>query len=80
VSSGEAVRVGSREVFSTVNGVNENVPYVFNRPLARGAYISRTDVGTRRRVAVLGAGAADKLFGDVDPLGRQVTVAGVRFR
>ena len=63
VSSGEAVRVGSREVFSTVNGVNENVPYVFNRPLARGGYISRTDVGTRRRVAVLGAGAADKLFG-----------------
>ena len=80
VSSGEAVRVGSREIFATVNGVNENVPFVFNRPLARGGYISRTDVGTRRRVAVLGAGAADKLFGDVDPLGRQVTVAGVRFR
>ena len=80
VSSGEAVRVGSREVFSTVNGVNENVPYVFNRPLARGSYITRTDVDTRRRVVVLGSSAADKLFGDVDPLGRQVSVAGVRFR
>jgi len=80
VSSGEAIRVGARELFTTVNGVNENVPYVFNRPLARGSYVTRTDVDTRRRVAVLGSAAADKLFGDVDPLGRQVSVAGVRFR
>ena len=80
VSSGESIRVGARELFTTVNGVNENVPYVFNRPLARGSYITRTDVDTRRRVVVLGSSAADKLFGDVDPLGRQVNVAGVRFR
>jgi putative ABC transport system permease protein len=80
VSSGENVRVGSRDAFVTVNGVNENVPYVFNRPLARGGYITRTDVDTRRRVAVLGSVVAKNLFGDLDPLGRQVSVAGVRFR
>ena len=42
------VRVGSREAFATVNGVNENVPNVFDRPLARGDYITATDVDTRR--------------------------------
>ena len=44
-----------RETFVTVNGVNENVPNVFDRPLARGEYLTATDVDTRRRVAVLGS-------------------------
>jgi putative ABC transport system permease protein len=80
VSSGETVSVGSTEVFSTIAGTNENVPNVFNRPVARGEYLTSTDVDTRRRVAVLGHGAAKDLFPDVEPLGRQVTIAGVRFR
>ncbi len=73
IASGETVRVGSREAFVTVNGVNESVPNVFNRPLARGEYITETDVDTRRRVAVLGSSVVRKVFGDVDPLGRQVS-------
>ncbi len=80
VSSGETVTVGSAEVFSTIAGTNENVPNVFTRPIARGEYLTETDVDTRRRVAVLGSGVADALFGEVEPLGRQITIAGVRFR
>jgi putative ABC transport system permease protein len=80
VASGETVRAGGREAFVTVNGVNESVPNVFNRPVARGDYITGTDVDTRRRVAVLGASVARRVFGDVEPLGRQVSIAGVRFR
>jgi putative ABC transport system permease protein len=80
VASGETVSVDRNEVFVTVNGVNESVPEVFNRPLARGDYISASDVDTRRRVAVLGASVVRRLFADVDPLGRQVAIAGVRFR
>jgi putative ABC transport system permease protein len=80
VSSGEDVSVGNVSVFVTVNGTNETVPLVFNRPIARGEYFSRGDVDARARVAVLGSKVADQLFGDVDPLGRQVTIAGVRFR
>jgi putative ABC transport system permease protein len=80
VSSGETVSVGSQQVFSTVQGTNENVPNVFTRPVARGEYLTETDVATRRRVAVLGSKVATDLFGDVEPLGRQITIAGVRFR
>jgi putative ABC transport system permease protein len=80
VASGENVSVGRRETFVTVNGVNENVPNVFDRPLARGDYITASDVDTRRRVAVLGSTVVRRVFGDVDPLGRQVSIAGVRFR
>lgn len=80
VSSGEWVSVGSVEVFTTVAGTNENVPNVLDRKLARGEYLTGTDVDTRRRVVVLGSGVAESLFPDVEPLGRQVTIAGVRFR
>jgi putative ABC transport system permease protein len=80
VASGETVSVGRRQTFVTVNGVNENVPNVFDRPLARGEYITASDVDTRRRVAVLGSTVVRRVFGDVDPLGRQVSIAGVRFR
>jgi putative ABC transport system permease protein len=80
VSSGEQVRAGGHTVFATVNGTNEAVPSVFNRPLARGRYHTAVDVATRRRVAVLGSRLAQELFPGVDPLGRFVSVAGVRFR
>lgn len=80
VNSGEPVRVGRVEVFATLTGTDENMPNVFDRPLRRGRNLTETDVDTRRRVAILGAEVADKLFGDVDPIGRQVTIAGVRFR
>ena len=79
-SSGEPVRVGRTEVFATVTGTDQNVPNIFDRPLRRGRYLSETDVDTRRRVAVLGSEVAAKLFGAIDPVGRQVTISGVRFR
>jgi len=80
VTSGEVIRTGNREVFATVQGTTETLPNVFSRPLARGEYLRRSDVDTRRRVAVLGASSAGRLFGDREPIGRQVSIAGVRFR
>jgi putative ABC transport system permease protein len=80
VSSGEWVSVGGDEVYTSVLGTNESVPLVFDRPIARGDYFTGADVDTRRRVAVLGSAVADELFPDMEPLGRQVTIAGVRFR
>jgi putative ABC transport system permease protein len=80
VTSGETLRAGEQEVFATVQGVTETVPEVFVRPVARGEFLSRSDVDTRRRVAVLGSSAADSLFPGQDAVGRQLTVAGVRFR
>jgi len=80
ISSGETVRAGSRSSFASMQGVLETTPGVFVRRLDRGAYLTRTDVTTGRRVAVLGAGIARDLFGDRDPIGRQITIGGVRFR
>jgi putative ABC transport system permease protein len=80
LASGETVRYGSRSAFTTVNGTNPAVPEVFVRPVARGQYLRQSDVDTRRRVAVVGAGLAETLFDGSDPLGRSISVGGVRFR
>ncbi|OJF14014.1 ABC transporter permease [Couchioplanes caeruleus] len=80
VASGETVRAGGRTIFSSMQGVLETTPGVFVRRLDRGTYLTRSDVNTARRVAVLGARVATELFGDRDPVGRQITVGGVRFR
>ncbi|GAB2820099.1 ABC transporter permease [Actinocorallia aurea] len=80
LTSGESVRNGRAELFTTLTGADENGSRVFDRPLAKGRLLSGIDVETGRRVAVLGPDAAARLFGDVDPIGRQVTVAGARFR
>jgi putative ABC transport system permease protein len=80
VASGEIARVGPRRTNVNVNGTNETIPLVFDRTLARGAFFTASDVETRRRVAVLGADPAEALFPDRDPVGKSVTVGGVRFR
>jgi putative ABC transport system permease protein len=80
ISSGETIRAGSQSAYASMQGVLETTPTVFVRKLDRGSYLTRTDVNTGRRVAVLGAGVASSLFGDRDPIGRQVTIGGVRFR
>jgi putative ABC transport system permease protein len=80
VASGEIARVGPRRTNVNVTGTNETIPLVFDRTLARGAFFTASDVETRRRVAVLGADPAEALFPDRDPVGKSVTVGGVRFR
>jgi putative ABC transport system permease protein len=80
LASGETVRFGGREAFATVNGTNAAVSRVFVRPVARGEYLRETDVDTRRRVAVIGPDLVTSLFDGADPLGRTISVGGVRFR
>ncbi|HEY8474077.1 MAG TPA: ABC transporter permease [Natronosporangium sp.] len=80
IASGETVRAGTASRFTSVLGVLDTTPNVFVRELRRGTYLTRSDVDTARRVAVLGARVAEELFGDRDPIGQQITIAGVRFR
>ncbi|MTK00676.1 ABC transporter permease [Micromonospora sp. CP22] len=80
VASGATVRAGNREDFTTVQGVLETTPTVFAREVARGRYLTGSDVDTGRRVAVLGDSVARSLFPDREAVGQQLNVAGVRFR
>ena len=80
LASGERVRAGGEDAFSSVLGVDAAYADVLDRPAARGTFLTASDVLTGRRVAVLGAGAADGLFPGTDPIGKTVTIAGLRYR
>jgi putative ABC transport system permease protein len=80
IASGERVRSDTGAAFTSVIGVTADFEDVVNRPIARGEFLNESDLATARRVAVLGASAADGLFGGIDPIARQITVGGLRFR
>jgi putative ABC transport system permease protein len=80
MQSGETVRAGTVSRFTTIVGGLDTTTQVFIRSMSRGTYLTRSDVDTQRRVAVLGAKVARELFGDRDAVGQQLTIAGVRFR
>jgi putative ABC transport system permease protein len=58
------------------------VPYGFirNMSLATGRWISNEDYQNKQRVAILGAKAAQKLFGEIPPDGESITINGLQFQ
>ncbi|MGH8932831.1 MAG: ABC transporter permease [Egibacteraceae bacterium] len=79
--SGEQVRTGGEEgSFASVVGTTADWQQVVDRPIAQGEFFTESDVATGRRVAILGASAADGLFGGGESVGELISIAGQRFR
>ncbi len=68
---------GSERMF--VNGVRYDYGRWMNRPIGMGRGLTEDDERRRSTVAIVGATLASKLFGGSDPVGRDITVEGVRF-
>lgn len=60
-----------------VVGTTEKFPELINRSVQHGAFFTKDDYG--RRVAVVGRGAAERIFGDGIPLGRGFEFQGQTF-
>jgi putative ABC transport system permease protein len=80
VVGGESLQAGGQRLTTSVFGVTASYPDVVTREIARGRFFGASDVITARRVAVLGASTAEALFPGEDPIGRQLTIGGIRFR
>lgn len=65
---------GERSFFTNVTGVDEHQLNVFPATLAQGRFIDEQDVKGYAMVTVLGAEAAEDLFGDSNPLGEKVSI------
>jgi putative ABC transport system permease protein len=50
-----------------------------NYPISTGTYFVNDDVVNARRTVVLGQTVVDEMFGDVDPLGREIVCGGTPF-
>jgi putative ABC transport system permease protein len=72
------VEFGSRGRNVFAFATNENYPQVRDQKVVQGRYFNRRDEG--RRVCVLGDYLSRELFGEIDPIGREVRVGGRRFR
>jgi putative ABC transport system permease protein len=75
-----AVKVAGGTERCWVNGVWPDYGRWMNRKIAMGRGLTDDDERRRSTVAVVGATLGSKLFGGADPVGRDITVEGVRFR
>jgi putative ABC transport system permease protein len=66
---------GSANLNAQVTGITPTYQPAFDLEVARGRFISESDVNSRSAVAVLGSQAARDLFGGFDPLGQKIKVA-----
>ncbi|MHB2021595.1 MAG: ABC transporter permease [Candidatus Xenobia bacterium] len=61
-------------------GVSPDFLAIHHRIISLGAAFTRDDVEQSTRVCVLGSKAADELFGNRNPVGREIRIRGVQFR
>jgi putative ABC transport system permease protein len=64
----------------TVLGTTEHYMEVHDSFIQRGRFLSRLDVNRGAKVAILGADIVDALFPYVDPIDKEITIDGRRFR
>jgi putative ABC transport system permease protein len=75
-----AVRTTGGSERAWLVGVAHDYGQLMNRPIGLGRGLTEDDQRRRSTVAVVGATLGSKLFGGSDPVGRDITVEGVRFR
>jgi putative ABC transport system permease protein len=63
-----------------VMGTDENYPVGMAYPVSRGRFYTPTEVAHCAPVIVLGADVREAIFPDEDPIGKDVTVNGARYR
>ncbi len=78
--SSDQMEGGDRSIFGQVVGTAPDEPALFNSQVASGRFLNDDEVSSRARVIVLGAGIAEKLYGETSPIGQQVRINRRPFR
>lgn len=77
---GVSIRAGDKVLSEHVNGVTPNYVQMRNFiPQSGGRMINDLDIQLKRRVAFLGSALKERLFGQSDPIGKQVLVQSIPF-
>ena len=77
---GATVQRGVRQQAMSLRAVEPVYEKIRNMTLAEGRWINGEDYLNKQRVAVLGAKAAHKLFGEIPPVGESITINGLQFQ
>ena len=76
---GMTVVRGYRSQTTMVRAVGVAYGRIRNQTIETGRWLMPEDETGKQRVAVLGANAASKLFGEIPPQGEEITINGLRF-
>lgn len=63
-----------------VIGTDENIPKLQNMDFEKGSFFVQSDVSSKRRLAVLGGNAKEKIFGSENAVGRSIGMFGQEFQ
>lgn len=64
----------------TLNGMTPSFADIGREKISIGRYISETDYQHNGRVCVIGQDLVEKLFGNIDPLEKEISIGGLPFR
>lgn len=79
--SGDQLAVyGEKRLSFSTRAVHPGHRFVENTSVETGRYINETDIKETRKVAVIGTIVQQDLFGEEDPLGKELTLGGIVYR
>ncbi len=77
--SSQSVKAGSVSLSDVaILGTTPDFPSVRDVTIDEGRYFNATEVDRTAKVAILGAGLAQELFGEADPIGQSVTAGNTK--
>jgi len=79
-AGGQEAHYGDRSRSLLIIGHSERAATVWGRGVADGEFLSVVDVRSDARVALIGGVAAEALFGDEDPVGKNIRIGSAPFR
>ncbi|MDJ1174029.1 ABC transporter permease [Roseofilum capinflatum] len=80
LTASEMIQYRGQNVSSSITGSTPELLPVRSLDIARGRFITELDLKRRETVVALGSELAERLFGDLDPLGETVRLKSVSFR
>jgi putative ABC transport system permease protein len=79
-SSSYVVKFGNQSFDVIVTGVTKEYQDLRSYTVAKGRFISNSDDNSQSLVAVLGSKTAGDLFGGLSPIGKTISINGVKFQ
>lgn len=80
VSSSYLAVYGNQNWTTTVEGATAELLKIRSLTVASGSFLSQTDLDKRNRVAVIGTTVAENLFGEENPVGKNIRINNQPFK
>ena len=74
------VRYENKYSFFSIRGVHPDHKYPEKTTITEGRFVNDLDISAKRKIAVVGSGVVKVLFPRTQPMGKQVTINGIKYK